>query len=95
MENPIEKLNRIQPDFDFDDLIDFSDENDVAISSIVRDAASEGTATNAGVKTVSLQSAMDNYAHLFLHFICLIWLFTMPSCNGIIFINSAANAICC
>ena len=62
MENPIEKLNRIQPDFDFDDLIDLSDENGMAVSSIVREAAFEGTATNAGVKTVSLQSAMDNYA---------------------------------
>ena len=62
MDYPIEKLNWIQPDFDFDDLIDLSDENDVAVSSMVRDAASEGTATNAGVKTVSLQSAMDNYA---------------------------------
>lgn len=63
MENPIEKINRIQPDFDFDDLIDLPDENNMAVSSLVRDASSEGTATSAGMKTISLQSALDNYAH--------------------------------
>ena len=62
MENLIEKLNRIQPDFDFDDLIELPTEDGMDASSIIRDASSEGTATNAGVKTVSLQSAMDNYA---------------------------------
>ena len=62
MENPIEKINRIQPDFDFDDLIDLSDEDEAAVSSIIRDASSEGTVARAGVQTNSLQSAMDNYA---------------------------------
>ena len=62
MENPIEKLSKIQPDFDFDDLIDLSDAEEVAVSSIVRDASSEGTAVQAGVQTNSLQSAIDNYA---------------------------------
>lgn len=62
MENPIEKLSEIQPDFDFDDLIDLSDAEEVAVSSIVRDASSEGTAAQAGVQTNSLQSAIDNYA---------------------------------
>ena len=62
MENPIEQLSRIQPDFDFDDLIELSEENDTAVSSIVRDASFEGTAAGAGVQTKSLQSAIDNYA---------------------------------
>ncbi len=62
MENPIEKLSRIQPDFDFDNLIDLSEENDMATSSIVKDAASEATTARAGVQTNSLQSAIDNYA---------------------------------
>ena len=62
MENPIEKLSKIQPDFDFDDLIDLSDAEEVVVSSIVRDASSEGTAVQAGVQTNSLQSAIDNYA---------------------------------
>ena len=62
MENPIEKLSKIQPDFDFDDLIDLSDADGLAVSAIVRDASSEGTAAQAGVQTNSLQSAIENYA---------------------------------
>jgi len=61
MENPIEKLSKVQPGFDFDDLVDFSAEDEV-VSSVVRDASSEGAATKAGLQTRSLQSAMDNYA---------------------------------
>ena len=64
MENPIEKFSRIQPDFSFDDLTDLLDENYVDTSSIVRDVANEGTVASAGVKTISLQSAMDNYARV-------------------------------
>ena len=62
MKNPIEKLSEIQPDFDFDDLIDLSDADGIVVSSIVRDASSEGTAAQAGLQTNSLQSAIDNYA---------------------------------
>ena len=61
MENPIEKLSKVQPGFDFDDLVDFSAEDEM-VSSVVRDASSEGAATKAGLQTRSLQSAMDNYA---------------------------------
>ena len=62
MDNQIKEISRIQPDFDFDDLIDLPDEKDSAVSSIIRDVPSEVTATRAGVQTKSLQSAMDNYA---------------------------------
>ncbi len=62
MENPIEKLSKIQPDFDFDALIDLSDADGLAVSAIVRDASSEGTAAQAGVQTNRLQSAIENYA---------------------------------
>lgn len=62
MENPIEKLSKIQPDFDFDDRIDLSDADGLAVSAIVRDASSEGTAAQAGVQTNRLQSAIENYA---------------------------------
>ena len=62
MDNQIEKAIRIQPNFDFDVLIDLSDEKEAVVSSIIRDVSSEGTATRAGVQTKSLQSAMDSYA---------------------------------
>ena len=62
MENPIEKLNELQPDFDLDDIIDLSDESYSAVSSIVKDVSSEGTSARAGLQTSNLQSAMDNYA---------------------------------
>lgn len=58
MENPIEKFSRTQPDFDFDDLIDLSDENEVDVSSIIREASSEEIAARNGVQTNSLQSLM-------------------------------------
>ena len=48
-------------DVSFDDLVDFSAGDEVA-SSVIRDASSEGTATQAGIQTRSLQSAIDNYA---------------------------------
>ncbi len=34
MEKLIEKLNRIQPDFDFDDLIELPAENDMQVFSL-------------------------------------------------------------
>lgn len=63
MEKLFEKLNRIQPDFDFDDLIELPAENDMQVFSLVRDASAEGTATRSGIQTNSLQSAVDNHAH--------------------------------
>lgn len=62
MENPINEIGTTQPDFDFEDLVDLSVENGVAISSVLRDASSEGIAAQTGVQTSSLQSAIDNYA---------------------------------
>ena len=54
-------FKRIGDDISFDDLVEFSAEDEVA-SSVIRDASSEGTSTQAGLQTRSLQSAMDNYA---------------------------------
>lgn len=62
MENSIDLLSKIQPNFDLDGLIDLSLENDAVVSSIIRDVSSEGVATSAGVQTNSLQTAIDNYA---------------------------------
>lgn len=62
MDNPIEKFGNNQPEFDFDDLIDFPEESTGTASTIIRDASSEGTAAQAGIQTNSLQSAIDNYA---------------------------------
>lgn len=62
MDDPIEKFGNDQPEFDFDELIDFSEESTGAASTIIRDASSEGTAAQAGIQTNSLQSAIDNYA---------------------------------
>jgi hypothetical protein len=62
MENPIDQVNRIQPDFEFNDLIDFSNGDEYPLSSIFRDASSEGTAMRAGVQSSSLKLAMDSYA---------------------------------
>ena len=61
MENPIGKISKDQADFEFDGLVDFSAEDEM-VSAVVRDASSEGTATQAGLQMRSLQSAMDNYA---------------------------------
>lgn len=52
---------QIDEEFSFDDLVDFSS-NDEAASSIAKNAVSEGTATQTGLQTHSLQSAMENYA---------------------------------
>lgn len=53
-------FKRIGDDISFDDLVEFSAEDEVA-SSVIRDASSEGNSTQAGLQTRSLQSAMDNY----------------------------------
>ena len=53
-------FKRIGDDISYDDLVEFSAEDEVA-SSVIRDASSEGTSTQAGLQTRSLQSAMDNY----------------------------------
>lgn len=51
----------IGPQFDLEDLVDFSDNDEIA-SSIIRDVSSEGVETKLGIQTRSLQSAIDNYA---------------------------------
>lgn len=62
MDNSIEKFNKIQPNFDFDDLIDFSDDSEEIVSPVLRDASSAGSAAQTGTQMQSLQSAMDSYA---------------------------------
>ncbi len=62
MDEESSKLKRISEDITFDDLVDFS-AGDEIVSSAIRDASSEGTATQIGIQTRSLQSAMDNYAN--------------------------------
>lgn len=61
MSDLFDGTKRIGEDICFDDLVDFSAEDEVAFS-VIRDASSEGTSTQAGLQTRSLQSAMDNYA---------------------------------
>ncbi len=55
-------FKRIGEDISFDILVVFSAEDEVAFS-VIRGASSEGTATQAGIQTKSLQSAVDNYAN--------------------------------
>ena len=62
MSDMFDGAKRIGEDISFDDLVDFS-AGDEVVSSVIRDASSEGTATQAGIQTKSLQSAMDNYAN--------------------------------
>ena len=61
MDDEMNTFKKIGEDISFDDLVDFSAGDEVA-SSVIRDASSEGTSTQAGLQTRSLQSAMDNYA---------------------------------
>lgn len=61
MDDEMNSFKNLGKDISFDDLVDFSAEDEV-VSSIIRDASSEGTATRAGIQTRSLQSAIDNYA---------------------------------
>ena len=61
MDDEMNTFKRIGEDISFDDLVEFSAEDEVA-SSVIRDASSEGTSTQAGLQTRSLKSAMDNYA---------------------------------
>ena len=61
MSDLFDGTKRIGEDICFDNLVDFSAEDEVA-SSVIRDASSEGTSTQAGLQTRSLQSAVDNYA---------------------------------
>ena len=49
-------------DFDFDELGAINDSPIDAIAETLRDASSIGSATQAGLQTVSLQSAIDNFA---------------------------------
>lgn len=61
MDDYIKKLNNMHPEFDVDNLVDFTDDTD--FSDTVENVISEGTATQSGNQTVSLQAAMDNYAN--------------------------------
>ena len=61
MDDEMNTFTGIGEDVSFDDLVDFSAGDKVAFS-VIRDASSEGTATQAGIQTRSLQSAIDNYA---------------------------------
>lgn len=61
MDDSLRNIRKIGEGIIFDDLVDFSAEDEIA-SSVVRDASSEGTATLAGIQTKSLQAAIDNYA---------------------------------
>ena len=59
MSGMFDEVKKIGDDVSFDDLVDFSAEDEMA-SSVVRDASSEGTATQAGLQTRSLQSAISS-----------------------------------
>lgn len=61
MSSDLNTFKKIGEEISFDNLVDFSTEDELA-SSVIRDASSEGTATQAGMQTQSLQSAIDNYA---------------------------------
>lgn len=61
MNDDVNAFKRIGENISFDELVDFSAEDEIA-SSAICDASSEGTAAQAGIQTKSLQSAMDNYA---------------------------------
>lgn len=57
------KLNRsLNIDLDFEELSTNIDSPIDAVADTVRNASSVGSATQAGLQTVSLQSAIDNYA---------------------------------
>ncbi|MCR4717001.1 MAG: hypothetical protein K5656_07445 [Lachnospiraceae bacterium] len=60
MSNLFDGTKRVGEDISFDGLFDFSSRDEVA-SSVIRDASLEGKATQAGIQTKSLQSAIDNY----------------------------------
>lgn len=62
MNNGMNEFKRIGEDSKFDDLVDFSSEDEV-VFSVIRDVSSEGTAAKAGIQVKSLQSAIDNYSN--------------------------------
>ncbi|WP_074961309.1 hypothetical protein [Ruminococcus albus] len=49
-----------QDTMDYDEITEFSDES--GLSEVLADAVSEATVAQAGIQTISLQTAMDNYA---------------------------------
>lgn len=61
MSDLFDGTKRIGEDIIFDDFVDFSAGDEVA-SSVICDASSEGVATQAGIQTKRLQSAIDNFA---------------------------------
>lgn len=49
-----------QDTVDYDDIAEYSDEG--GLSDVLTDAVSEATVAQSGIQTISLQTAMDNYA---------------------------------
>lgn len=62
MNDDVNEFEKKDEKISFDDMVDFptGDESDFLV---IRDALLEGTATQSGIQTKSLQSAIDNYAN--------------------------------
>lgn len=56
------KQPKLQSEINIDDLVDFIDEPEEPVSSILQDATSIGATAQTGVQTKSLQDAINNYA---------------------------------
>lgn len=63
MNDSLKKSKYPSIDFDFDELSTVDDSVFDAIEDTLRNASSVGNATQAGLQTASLQSAIDSYAH--------------------------------
>ena len=61
MSDDFNKLKDFGEDINYEDLVEFSSEDEVA-SSVIRDAMSAGMATQTGIQTTNLQTVIDNYA---------------------------------
>jgi hypothetical protein len=62
MDESLKKSKYPSIDFDFDELSTIDDSAFDAIEDTLRNASSVGNATQAGLQTASLQSAIDSYA---------------------------------
>jgi len=62
MDESLKKSEYPSIDFEFDELSTIDDSAFDAIENTLRDASSVGNATQAGLQTAGLQSAIDNYA---------------------------------
>ena len=56
------KIKIVRDEIDFNDLIDYTTEDD-DLSSVIQNASLAGVATQAGIQVKSLQFAIDNYAN--------------------------------